>query len=35
MRDAWRDAAAKAAFAEEHAPWWRRWLTSEMNATSE
>jgi hypothetical protein len=31
MRDAWRIAAAKAAIAEEHAPWWRRWLTTEVH----
>jgi eukaryotic-like serine/threonine-protein kinase len=31
MRDAWREAAENAANAEEHAPWWRRLFTSEMN----
>jgi eukaryotic-like serine/threonine-protein kinase len=31
MRDAWREAAEKTATAEEHAPWWRRLFTSEMN----
>ena len=31
MRDAWRVAAEKAMTAEEHAPWWRRWLTSEVH----
>jgi hypothetical protein len=33
MRDAWREAAESAANAEEHAPWWRRLFTSEMNVS--
>ncbi len=33
MRDAWRIAAAKEMSAEEHAPWWRRWLTTEVHLT--
>jgi hypothetical protein len=35
MRDAWREAAENAANAEEHAPWWRRLFTSEMNVNGE
>jgi len=35
MRDAWREAAAKAMAAEEHAPWWRRWLTTEVHLAGE
>ncbi|HLB09933.1 MAG TPA: serine/threonine-protein kinase, partial [Gemmatimonadaceae bacterium] len=31
MRDAWRIAAGKAMAAEEHAPWWKRWLTTEVH----
>ena len=31
MRDAWRIAAAKTVAAEDHAPWWRRWLTTEVH----
>ncbi|MGE5729153.1 MAG: protein kinase domain-containing protein [Gemmatimonas sp.] len=34
MRDAWREAAENAANAEEHAPWWRRLFTSEMNVVN-
>jgi serine/threonine protein kinase len=34
MRNAWRIAAGKAASAEDHAPWWRRWLTAEVHLTS-
>ncbi len=33
MREAWRDAAARAVAAEGHAPWWRRWLTHEVSLT--
>ncbi|MBK5187543.1 MAG: serine/threonine protein kinase, partial [Gemmatimonadaceae bacterium] len=33
MRDEWRIAAARASSAEEHAPWWRRWLTAEVSVT--
>jgi len=30
MRDAWRVAAAKALADEDRAPWWKRWLTSDV-----
>jgi len=30
MRDAWRIAAGKALADEERAPWWKRWLTSDV-----
>ena len=33
MREAWREAAARAVAAEGHAPWWRRWLTHEVSLT--
>jgi serine/threonine protein kinase len=30
MRDAWRIAAGKALADEDRAPWWKRWLTSDV-----
>ena len=35
MRDAWREAAAKAMAAKELPPWWRRWLTTEVHVAGE
>jgi eukaryotic-like serine/threonine-protein kinase len=34
MRDAWREAAERALVAEDRVPWWKRWLTPELNPTS-
>ncbi len=31
MRDAWRAAAERSLVDEDRIPWWRRWLTTEVN----